>query len=363
MARFRVGIIGCGRPRRAEGSTGFGQGHIHAAGYEASPDCELVAAADISQDNLDAFCQRHDVPAGYLDYHEMLETEKLDIVSVCTWPHLHAQMVIDAAKAGVKAIHAEKPMAPTWGESQAMVAACEKRGVQLTLNHQRRFGAPFRRAKELLDDGTIGELARIEAFTSNLYDWGTHWFDMMFMYNDETPVEWVIGQIEARGGRSIFGVQVEGQGISFFRWQNGVYGLMVTGQRELYEHDSAFKDVLSCGNRLIGTEGVIEVGVQDGPQLRIRSTETGYQWQEVEVANRIHGDDHVIAAVLDLVDALKTGREPVLSARKALQATEMIFATYESSRRRGRVDLPLEIEDSPFLSMLEAGDMSAEESA
>jgi UDP-N-acetylglucosamine 3-dehydrogenase len=360
MAKFRVGIIGCGRPRHRAGSTGFGQGHLHATGYEASPDCEIVAAGDISQENLDAFLQAHDVPAGYLDYREMLAKEALDIVSVCTWPHLHAPMVVDAAVAGVKAIHAEKPMAPTWGEAKEMAAVCEEHGVQLTVNHQRRFGAPFRKAKALLDDGAIGELVRIEAFTSNLYDWGTHWFDMMFMYNDETPVEWVMGQIEARGGRSIFGVQVEGQGMSLFRWQNGVYGLMVTGQRELYEHEGTFKDVLSCGNRLIGTEGAIEVGVHDGPQLRMRSTETDYRWQDIEVTDRIHGHEHVIAAILDLVDALKAGREPVLSARKALQATEMIFATYESSRRRGRVDLPLDVDDSPFLSMLAAGDISVE---
>jgi hypothetical protein len=60
-------------------------------------------------------------------------------------------------------------------------------------------------------------------------------------------------------------------------------------------------------------------------------------------------------SVLDLIDCLKTGREPVLSGRKALQATELIFATYESSRRRARIYLPLEIEDSPLLSMLETG--------
>jgi hypothetical protein len=59
--------------------------------------------------------------------------------------------------------------------------------------------------------------------------------------------------------------------------------------------------------------------------------------------------------VLDLIDALKTGREPELAGRRALQATELIFATYESSRRRGRIDLPLTIEDSPFLSMVEEG--------
>jgi UDP-N-acetylglucosamine 3-dehydrogenase len=56
--------------------------------------------------------------------------------------------------------------------------------------------------------------------------------------------------------------------------------------------------------------------------------------------------------VLDLVDALKTGREPELSGRRALRTTEVIFATYESSRRRARIDLPLQIDDSPLIDML-----------
>jgi UDP-N-acetylglucosamine 3-dehydrogenase len=356
---FRVGIIGCGRPWRTEGATGFGQAHLHAAGYKASPDCTIVAAADIKQENLDAFCEQHQVAHGYLDYHEMLAKEKLDIVSVCLWPELHAPVVIDVARAGVKAIHAEKPMAPTWGEARRMLAVCQENGVQLTLNHQRRFGTPFRKAKELLDSGAIGELTRVEAFTSNLYDWGTHWFDMMFMYNNEEPVEWVIGQLDARGGRPVFGVMVEGQGLSFFKWRNGVYGLMVTGQEALFQVNGATKG-MGCANRLTGTEGTIEVGVRDGAQVRVRSSQTGGRWQDVEVQGGIHGNEHVVAAVLDLVDALKTGREPEVSGRRALQATELIFATYESSRKRGRVDLPLEIDDSPFLSMLESGVISVE---
>jgi predicted dehydrogenase len=370
MAPFKVGIIGCGRPWKSEGATGFGQGHVHAEGYKASPDCEIVAAADIKQGNLDSFLAQHDVPRGYLDYKEMLAKEELDIVSVCLWPHLHAPVVIDVAQsranghpvgAGVRAIYSEKPMAPTWGEARRMAATCQENGVVLAFNHQRRFGKPFRKAKELLDGGAIGELTRLEAFTSNLYDWGTHWFDMLFFYNDDAPVEWVIGQIDARGGRPIFGVTVEGQGLSFWRWRNGVYGLMVTGQKIVRPEAGQGAREPLCGNRLIGTEGVIEVGVQDGPEIRIRNIESGYQWQEIDVGGRIHGHDHVIDAIQDLADALKAGREPELSARKALQATELIFATYESSRKRGRVDLPLEIEDSPFLSMIESGEMSTAE--
>jgi pimeloyl-ACP methyl ester carboxylesterase len=72
----------------------------------------------------------------------------------------------------------------------------------------------------------------------------------------------------------------------------------------------------------------------------------------------MHGNNLHAQAVLDLIDALKTGREPELSGRRALQATELIFATYESSRRRGRVDLPLDIDDAPFIAMLNDGDMT-----
>jgi predicted dehydrogenase len=175
---------------------------------------------------------------------------------------------------------------------------------------------------------------------------------MMFYYNDELSVQWVLGQIDPRGGREIFGVMVEGQGTSLFRWENGVLGLLLTGQPALYEPDDT-----ACANRLIGTLGTIEVGVRSGPQLRLRSAQSDGAWQAIEVSTGIHGHAHVVSAVLDLVDALKTGREPELSARKALQATELIFATYESSRRRARVELPLEIEDSPLLSMLAAGDL------
>jgi len=332
---------------------------VHAKGYVASSDCELVAAADIKPENLEAFCDEYGIEGRYLDHREMLAQAELDLVSVCVWPHLHTQMVIDAAAAGVRAIHCEKPMALTWGDAKRMAAVCEENGVQLTINHQRRFGKPFSKAKALADSGAIGELVRLESFTSNLYDWGTHWFDMMFFYNGDVPAEWVIGQIDGRGGRAIFGAQVEGQGLSLIRYQNGVYGLMVTGQ--VFVDPTVETREERCANRLIGTTGTIEVGVQDGAALRFRNLETGGAWQEIDVGEPETWADVVGAAIQGNVDALLAGREPELSARKALQATELIFATWESSRVRGRVDLPLLIEDSPLLSMIESGAITISE--
>jgi UDP-N-acetylglucosamine 3-dehydrogenase len=338
---YRVGIIGCWRPRNTEGATGYGMSHQHAQGYEASPDVKIVALADINLDNARVFQAEHGGDRLYTDYCEMLAKEDLDIVSISTWPHLHAPMVIAAAEAGVKAIHCEKPMAPTWGEAVAMVSACEERGVQLSFNHQRLFGAPFRRAKAILTSGAIGDLLRLEATCANMFDWGTHWFDMMNYFADEAPVEWVIAQIDPRGGQRIFGVPVEGQGISHFKYQTGVRGLMVTGHEAQWE----------AAIRLIGTQGVIEVGHSSEVPLRYWCEEEP-GWQVVDVPEGLHGADYVKRAILDVIDALKTGREPELSGRRALRATELIFATYESSRSCCRVDLPLTIEDSPLLDML-----------
>lgn len=349
MSKFRVGIIGCGKPFRSEGATGFGMSHAHARGYNASPDCQIVALADISEENARAFQEQNGGDRIYTDYHAMLANEALDIVSISTWPHLHAEMVIACAEAGVKAVHCEKPMAPTYGEARRMVEVCEANGVQLTFNHQRRFGPPYRKAKGLLKGGAIGDLVRLEATCDNLFDWGTHWFDMLCFYNDETDVEWVMGQVEGRGSKRIFGALVEGQGLSHFKFKNGVTGLLFTG--------SDVEPRLS--NRLIGTDGLIEVGHSQEVPLRIWGKgQSG--WTPVAVESGMHGMEYVEQGVLDLVDALKTGREPELSGRRALRATELIFATYESSRRRGRIDLPLEIDDSPLVSMVENGELRTE---
>ncbi len=343
---YRVGIIGCGRPHKTEGATGFAMSRAHAEGYRASADAEIVALADIKLDNAQAFQAVYGGDKLYTDYRAMLAQEKLDIVSISTWPHLHAEMVIAAAEAGVKAVHCEKPMAPTYGEAVRMVRACEANGVQLTINHQRRFGAPFRQAKELVKQGVIGELQRVEAVCDNLYDWGTHWFDMMFFYNDQTPVEWVIGQVDARGSHNVFDVLVEGQGLSHFRFQNGVIGQLVTGY-----------GTKGFVNRLIGSDGMIEVGYSPEIPLRVRGVGDG-AWRNVDVGEGIHGvPEYVARGVLDLIDALKTGREPELAGRRALQGhrVDLCHLVRVEPTPKAALTCSLTVEDSPFLSMVEEG--------
>ena len=344
-AKHRVAFIGAGLRRRRDGSLGYGMAYGHAPGYVATKRCDIVAVADIVPENAQHFAERFGVPATYTDYKKMLREVKPDIVSICTWTYLHPQMVLNAVKAGVKAIHCEKPMAPTWGEAKRMHEACVKAKVQLTFNHQRRFLEPFRRAKELAQDGTIGRLVRLEAACDNMIDWGTHWIDMMAFYNNDTPVQWVLGQIDSREYRTVFKLPYENQAISTWVYANGVRGLIFTG----WGRD------IGCENRLVGTEGTIEVH-NEQPHVRVRG-KGSRAWKMIKTKEHLHGGEALTRAVVDVVESLETGREPELSSHRAIQTTEVIFATYESSRRRGRVDLPLDIEDSPFLAMLEAGDV------
>ncbi len=345
MEKFRVGIIGTGRRKKRGDATGFAMAYSHAAAYKALDDCEIVAAADIVRENVEAFAETFDVPNIYFDYNEMLGKEKLDIVSICTWPHLHERMVIDCAMAGVKAIHCEKPMADTWSGAQRMARMCEERGVQLTFNHQRRFGKPFRMARQFLKSGEIGELVRLEGACGNIYDYGTHYVDMFSFYNDETPAEWVMGGIDYSSGKLVFGAPVEDHGIFIWKYRNGVFAIMGTG---------AAAEAIGAHNRLIGTEGVVEVGAPDGSNLRIRRRGST-KWEVIDTQGEgLHGPGYIERAIADVVDALRTGREPELSARKALIATEIIFAAYESSRRRAKIDLPLDIEDNPLKSLIES---------
>jgi len=347
MATVRAAIIGTGKPRKTEGSTGFGIAYRHAEGYQACDDCEIVAVADIKRDNAEVFAEKYPGVAIYEDYKEMIAKEKPDIVSVCLWIDLHRPVVLDVIEAGVKTIHCEKPMASRYGEARQMVEAADKAGVQLTFNHQRRFGKPFQEARRIAQSGEIGDLVRLEGSCGNLFDWGTHWFDMMFFFNNETPVEWVIGQIDSRTENSIFGTRMEDQGVSQFKYKNDVYGLLATGPSAPF---------VGAKLRLVGSKGLVELQPDNPPKRVIRVWKPGAAgWEFPEGEGGLHGDDAFNGAMIDVVAAMREGRRSLLDCHYALQATEMIFATYESSRRRARVDLPLDIDDSPFLSMLEEG--------
>jgi predicted dehydrogenase len=229
-----------------------------------------------------------------------------------------------------------------------MAAVCEEYGVQLTFNHQRRFGAPVVIAKQLLEKGEIGELQMLQYSGGNMYDTGTHFIDMLSFFNGEVPAKWVIAQIDYREPNLIFGADHEGQAWASWEYENGVMGMAACGPGA---------SIVGATNRIVGTKGVIEIGVTGERSIPLRIKRDGDpDWEDLDTRGEtLHGPGFYDRAIADVVEALTSGSESQLSARRALIATEIIFASYESSRRRGRIDLPLNVEDNALKAMIETG--------
>lgn len=363
---YDVAVIGTGNPKRSDG---YAMAYRHARGYQRLSDCELIACADVVEDNAVAFAQTFNIKGTsvYEEYDEMLAAESPDIVSVCTPSKTHADIVAGCADSGVpEAIHCEKPMASTWKECREMVTVCDRAGVQLTFNHQRRFAAPYRKAKSMVKAGRIGELERIEVGGSDLYDYGTHLFDMCGYLTDQTPIEWVLCQVDYAETNVLYGLHQESEALARWQYESGVDGFASTGENGLVD----------CELRLVGTAGTIEVGPSGGPPLRVR-TESG--WENVDTGRdgvwrlQPHPIDRVLSrfsfgperllsdppyvtrAIADIVAALRDGSESELAAKNALQTTEIVFACWESARRGGRIELPIDIEDNPLEAMVDHG--------
>lgn len=141
-----------------------------------------------------------------------------------------------------------------------------------------------------------------------------------------------------------------------WRYDNGVYGVMSTGRGT---------DFVDATCLLRGTDGTIRIGVEGGPTLEL---ERGGRTEAIDVdGETLHradpdadrfGSRFIDRAVDEVVDALRHGRRSELDGRIGLNTAEILFGGYESVRRRGRVDVPLDIDDNPLEALIESGALS-----
>lgn len=332
MNPYRVGVIGCGRISR-----------FHVNGYRRVPQVAVVAAAEPEPTIRDGFGQEFDVAALYSDYHEMLDKEQLDIVSVCTWPPLHAEMVSAAAAAGVKAIICEKPMAVNLNEADTMLAACERSGTLLLVSHQRRFHPCYRTARDLVAAGEIGELVQVHGICmGDLLTDGTHNIDLLRFYAGDLPIKWVFGQIDASEVKYRYGHLTERGAIVHFEFANGVRGIMELGSAAPRAYQKAY---------LQGTNGLIEVG-GDG-DLRVKVLRPGQSEPHIIVPPEESPFSPFQFEVEALLQSLAEGVEHPLAGKQARADLEVLIAAFESARRHTVVELPIAIAGHPLEEMVQ----------
>ncbi|MFP4581054.1 MAG: Gfo/Idh/MocA family protein [Candidatus Sumerlaeia bacterium] len=332
--KHTVGIIGCGKR--------MGK---HIPGILADERLEVVALSDVKEEAATAMNEEHDFGGSiYTDYKKMLTEIKPEVVVTCLWTPLHLPVFKDCAEAGVKAVLSEKPMAPTWGECKEMGRVAEETGCQLTFSHQRRFAPGNLMVRKMLQEGIFGEIQRMDLYSPpNLLDCGTHTFDQAMSFNNESPAKWVLGAVDASNPIKWFDVHAEAMAIGKIVFENGV-----TAHFQVGGEDKS----MGTGLRVHGTKGFIEV-FWDG-QIGCMAVYDKPGWRPEEPENP--EDQVMIDYVKNAIDCMESGDEPELSHKKALRAAEIIFAIYESVRKRSRIELPISIEDNAFISMLEAGE-------
>ena len=129
--------------------------NIHHATFKGwVKDAEVVAVA--SPNNAEKFANTHEIPHAFKDYREMLKIKDIDVVDIGIPNDLHCQVVVDSAKTG-KHIIIEKPLCVTLQEADQMVEECKKHGLLLMYAEELLFAPKYVRAKNLIDEGALGE--------------------------------------------------------------------------------------------------------------------------------------------------------------------------------------------------------------
>ncbi|MCZ6678445.1 MAG: Gfo/Idh/MocA family oxidoreductase, partial [Candidatus Poribacteria bacterium] len=300
----------------------------------------VVAAVDPDPERRLKFDETYNIMGLYENYRELLDQEALDIISICTWPPLHCELTVAAAESGVKAILCEKPMALNLGEADRMLEACEKTGTKLVIGHQHRFDSQSVNVIDLIKGSAIGDLQWIFGYcnSKDLLSNGTHVVDLIRYFVNDSPVKWVMGQIDRPSDRVDFEHHVEHNAIGHWRFENGVHAMIAQG--ELAPSGYAFQ--------LCGTAGLISVNAPQGYRLQV-ITKNGELDIPLEEVNPYQ------AEIEELIAWIDDGAPHRARGESGRATMEILMAIMESSRLHQTVYLPLKTAESPLELMIQAG--------
>jgi 1,5-anhydro-D-fructose reductase (1,5-anhydro-D-mannitol-forming) len=144
------GIIGCGDVCETKSGPAF----------QKADHSDLSAVMRRDAAKAEDFARRHGVPRWYSDADALIADPGVDAVYVATPPDTHALYALKAAEAG-KPVYVEKPMARNHAECLAMIEGCRRAGVPLFTAYYRRRLPRFLKAKEILEQGGIGEVRTV----------------------------------------------------------------------------------------------------------------------------------------------------------------------------------------------------------
>ena len=340
MRVYKIGLIGCGRiGTLLEEDKLRGKPCTHTGGFNALSNAKMVAGCDIDSSRLKKFGARWNVDRLYKDYKAMLRHEELDIVCIATWTSLHAKMVIDAAKFGVRSIFCEKPIALDTKDARRMVNICKSKNISLIINHERRWDSYYQKAHQIIKSGKIGKVRTIigNALSSKprkqltrtsgggaLFHDGTHLADLLLYFGGS--VEWVSGYDVRPFGKKY----IEGTACGMIGFKSGAIGFIEGGGARKY-----FNFELD----IQGSEGRLLIGNNAHKLYLAKKSKrfTGFQeLQQVCFPEPKKVTSPFEGGARETLKCLRTGKDGISSGTDGLKALELIFAIYRSAQLQGK---------------------------
>ncbi len=269
-SKVNVGLIGAGR---------IGRLHAEHLAFRI-PDANLLAVSDIILEAAQKCAADLGIPTATQDHRIIMENPDIEAVVVCSSTDTHAQMIEEAAAAG-KHIFCEKPIAHDLGEIDRALAAVEEAGVKLQIGFNRRFDPNFRRVRELVATGKIGEphilritsrdpapppIEYIKVSGGIFLDMTIHDFDMA-RYLIGSEVE----EIYAAGGVMVDPAIGQAGDIDTavitLRFENGVIGTIDNSRQAVYGYDQRVEVFGSGGMVTVSNNTSDSAVVSDGQSV------------------------------------------------------------------------------------------------
>ena len=210
---MKVAIIGCGTIANA----------AHIPAYVNNPEAEIKYFCDIIPERAEKAVRDYNCGTAVTDYHEVLKDPEIEAVSVCTPNNVHAQIAIDALRAG-KNVLCEKPAARVYSEALEMQKAQHESGRVLNIGVVNRFNDSVNRIRQYIQEGKLGSIHHVYvsfrahrsipglggAFTTKaiagggaLIDWGVHYLDIVMYCCGDPTVKTVTGETFCKLGKDM----------------------------------------------------------------------------------------------------------------------------------------------------------------
>ena len=362
--KYKVAIIGTGRMggliQDEVPDNSFSSPYGHFSSYEFLDSTSVIAVANRGEARLKRFSARFGVDKTYLDYREMIEKEKPDIVSVTTPSVNRADPIIFAAENGVKGIYAEKGLCASLAEADKIRNAIISNKVAFNWGAMRRHHDGYVKMAEAIANGQIGEPRYAVMLThTDLIKHHPHTIDLVQMQLGDPEPIWVEGTLVKKGdlleggrasgpkrrGRSPIsgfpeynaeshsfpppeGEEIADPMVGYFRvgFKGGVEGLFLpTGTYDI---------------EIYGTEGKA-YSWENGDTFKIRRAGKGASTVE-EIEIRPSGDSPTVSTIKNIINEIETGERTTGNIDVTMQAVETQFGVAHSDLLGGaRVELPV----------------------